>query len=253
MKSQHRPRVLVTGARGLIYSYAAPYMDGDREIIATDIHASPGVQRLDLLDYDAVVAAMEGVDAVVHLAIATRRELKHLSRHEIDDEQMRVNVSGTFHILHAAAEMNVSRVVYMSSMTVVMGDPRLPRFAHDMPPRPRDLYAQTKLTGEHLCELYARTRGLTAICLRLGHPIATQPWSFDSEITQRGVKNGLATAHEDIAHGLNCALTCEDVKFHVSPLVSRCEADTVDLTGANVIGYEPKVEFKLDGELIRHG
>lgn len=64
----------------------------------------------DLTDLDSVREAMQGVDGVFHLAAV----------YELggDPESMRwVNVDGTRHILDAAAEEGVERIVYCGSDT----------------------------------------------------------------------------------------------------------------------------------------
>ncbi|WP_329101337.1 NAD-dependent epimerase/dehydratase family protein [Micromonospora sp. NBC_01699] len=67
--------VVVTGAAGRIGSVVCHHLrDEVRQLVLVDrvpVHAQSPIERairLDLADLDAVVAALEGADAVVHLA-----------------------------------------------------------------------------------------------------------------------------------------------------------------------------------------
>jgi len=184
---------------------------------------------------------------VLHLAIASRRAMKHLPPHEQNDVEMRANITGTHHIYAAAVEAKVQRVVFMSSMTVWLGDPMPKVFSRNMAVRPNGLYAVTKLVGEHMGEFYAHVSDLVVICLRLGQPVPTDAFPLGHERTSHTAGFGLAVGFGDIAHGLKCALTCQGSKFHIAPLVSACENVTVDMTEAERIGYQPRQYFGLDG------
>jgi uronate dehydrogenase len=247
MQVQDKPRLLVTGACGLVFSHVAHRFTRDYDVLATDIVERDGVTKLDLLDYTAVREAMEGVDAVLHLAIASRRAMTHLPPHEQNDVEMRANVTGAHHIYAAAADAKVKRVVFMSSMTVWLGDPMPKTFSRDMPVRPNGLYAVTKLLGEQMGELYSRISDLQVICLRLGQPVPMSAFPLGHERTSHTVGFGLAVGYDDIARGLKCALTCQGLRFHIAPLVSACEKPTVDQTHAERIGYHPRQRFSLDG------
>ena len=60
------------------------------------------------------------------------------------------NVTGTLHVLHAAArQKRKPRVVYASSSSVYGDRPELPK-REDQPPAPISPYAATKAAGEHL-------------------------------------------------------------------------------------------------------
>jgi uronate dehydrogenase len=245
-----KPRLFVTGACGVVFSQIADQFQDEYDVRATDVVERDGVTKVDLLDYAAVREAMEGADAVLHLAIASRRAMRHLEPHEGNDVEMRVNVTGTHHIFAAAAEAKVKRVVYMSSMTILLGDPRADTFPHDMPVRPNGLYAVTKLIGEQFGEFYSRCTNMTVVCLRLGQPVPTNVFPLGSERAAETVAAGLAIGFDDIARGLKCALAYRGASFHVAPLVSQCANVTVDMTEAERIGYHARQRFSLDGLLL---
>lgn len=163
-------RVLVTGSEGGIGRHLAPALrDAGYELRTFDRVAGPegehGHVTADLRDRDVVRRVVRGVDAVVHLgAIAgdvAGRE------HEV----LTVNVEGTWNVLLAAAEFNVPRVVYFSSVNALgnVGGLRpsacLP-IDDAYPPHPVSAYQLSKRLGEEICRAFAAQASTTALCLR---------------------------------------------------------------------------------------
>ncbi|MGI4894458.1 MAG: NAD-dependent epimerase/dehydratase family protein [Janthinobacterium lividum] len=193
--------------------------DGGHEIVVLDAARSTGlanttggitVVRGDIRDLDRVRGCLEGADAVVHLAAKVGLGV---GISDIDD-YVAVNDLGTAVVLRAAADAGVRRLVLASSM-VVYGegaydcprhgrvrpaprreeDLRSGRFepscpscgtellpglvAEDDALDPRNVYAATKLHGEHLSASWARESGGRAVALRFhnvygpGLPVAT--------------------------------------------------------------------------------
>lgn len=64
----------------------------------------------DVSDYDSIRAAFEGVDLVYHLAAILLSTKKGAFDH--------INAQGTANVVHAAREAGVSRLVYVSSISV---------------------------------------------------------------------------------------------------------------------------------------
>jgi uronate dehydrogenase len=137
-------------------------------------------------------------------------------------------------------------------MTAVMGEPRYAGIKGDEMPRPVNLYACTKLFGEQMGEVYAKTRDLPVTCLRLG-----QPYSAVGKQTQywlsRPRSRGLFVQGEDIASAV--ALACrQSLPFAVYPIVSRSDAQWVQPSAYAELGYEPRYFFTSKGpELISPG
>lgn len=244
-----KPRVMVTGAAGFVFTNCGEFLRGRYVFKCTDLRASPpAIEPLDLLDFPAVRAAMEGCDAVVHMAIASHRATRHLPPHEADDEEMRVNLMATQHVYEAARQLDVKRVVYFSSMTVVLGEPAPTPIERNYGPQPRGLYGTTKLFGEQLGEMYSREKGLSVVCVRLGQPVPTpgRPWGSDA--MRHTASFGVSVAFEDIARAIDCALSApQSVRFHVFNAVSRCPLDRVDLSAGREIGFEPQCYVTADG------
>jgi nucleoside-diphosphate-sugar epimerase len=114
----------------------------------------------DLLDREAVRAAVRGADSVVHLAA------------EPDDADFSVlegpNVTGLFHVLDAARREGLSRVVLASSIQVLgtWWEPGA-RPASTAYAAPINHYGLTKVWAEQMGEMYARVYGLSVIAARI--------------------------------------------------------------------------------------
>ena len=204
-------RVLVTGAAGFIGSHVLEAMvAAGHEVRGLDsltpaVHAGKPsyisneleLRVADVRDPAAVDDALDGVDAVCHLAAMVGLGVSLADLPLYAD----VNVTGTAVLLEAMGRRGVSRLVLSSSM-VVYGEgaydcPRhgpvrpLPRAAADLKagifePRcpacggelawatlredaaldPRNAYATSKLAQEHLAANWARLTGGAAVALR---------------------------------------------------------------------------------------
>lgn len=167
-------RYLITGGAGFIGSHLAEALveRGDSvrvfDSFATGQEANLAplagqleVVRGDLRDLDAVRAAMAGVEVVFHqgaLASVPRSIAQPIA-------SLETNVNGTQHVLLAAREAGVRRVVYASSSSVYGDTPVLPKHER-MPINPMSPYAIQKLAGEQLCLVSTRLFGLEAVALR---------------------------------------------------------------------------------------
>lgn len=127
----------------------------------------------DVTDAAAVQAAMEGVDAVIHLAADPRPDAPWESLSEN-------NIDGTQTVFAAAVEDDVDRVIFASSNHAVghYETERTPEiyqpgsgFTLDGTelPRPSNLYGVSKAAGEILGRYYHDEFGLSVICVRIGN------------------------------------------------------------------------------------
>jgi dihydroflavonol-4-reductase len=159
-------RALVTGATGFIGRHVVAALVGaGAEVRAFDRNRlrgtlpdrSPatraGVEFVqgDVLDSDAVRRAVEGCDAVFHLAAV-------YSYARGDAALMRaVNVDGTRNVLDAALRGGRRRIVHTSSCATCGPVPGRPATERDLPPRELTVpYKRTKLEGERLALAAAR-------------------------------------------------------------------------------------------------
>jgi uronate dehydrogenase len=170
--------ILVTGASGVVGRRLTADLAGSRPFRTFSRSRGPDgpaehVQG-DICDFEAVLAAMHGVDTVVHLS-GFLEDLDPL-------ETLEINLRGTYHVLEAARLSGASRVVFASSIAVT--GCLTPSFVPDTLPirendpcRPASAYAGGKLAAETLCDMYARRYGLTTVALRFAGVQHPETWT----------------------------------------------------------------------------
>ena len=148
-------KVLITGATGAIgprVVHALLQTGCQIRAFSVDIPAAgmfpQSVEVLigDITDKEAVKSAMQGVDAVVHMAA-----LLHIVNPspELREKYERVNVGGTATIVEAAINAHVKRIVLFS--TIAVYGPSGGRVLNEeSPTHPDTFYAQTKLAAEKI-------------------------------------------------------------------------------------------------------
>jgi UDP-glucose 4-epimerase len=115
----------------------------------------------DITDLETVRAAMAGVEVVFHqaaLASVPRSVANPLATH-------RACADGTLHVLLAARDAGVRRVVYAASSSAYGNAARLPKTETD-PTGPLSPYAAAKLAGENYCAAFSEVYGLETVRLR---------------------------------------------------------------------------------------
>jgi len=151
----HSPRILITGATGAVGPRVVHALDQAGFLIRSFSVDTPtsgmfpqSVEVLigDVTDQAAVQSAMQGVDAVVHMAA-----LLHIVNPppELREKYERVNIGGTATVVEAAIKAGVKRVVLFS--TIAVYGPSDGRVLNEMSPtHPDTFYAQTKCAAEQI-------------------------------------------------------------------------------------------------------
>ncbi|MDD0970020.1 MULTISPECIES: UDP-glucose 4-epimerase family protein [Pseudomonas] len=166
--------VLVTGGSGFVGKslIKALCMDQRYSLIASTRHRPDhfpvGVRSAFVPELDGDTdwqSALEGVDAVVHLAARV-----HVM-HESDADPLmafrKVNVEGTLNLARQAASAGVKRFVFISSIKVNgEGTPRDKPYTADDVPAPVDPYGISKHEAEQGLLALAATSGMEVVILR---------------------------------------------------------------------------------------
>ena len=119
------------------------------------------VVKGDVADLDVVRAAAKDVELIFHEATMSsvpRSIVDPLLTHQ-------VCANGTLHVLLAAREQRVRRVIYGASASAYGDGPALPRRETE-PLQPISPYAVAKLAGEHYCAAFSYAYGLETVRLR---------------------------------------------------------------------------------------
>jgi UDP-N-acetylglucosamine 4-epimerase len=115
----------------------------------------------DIRDYETCVRACTDMDLVSHQA-ALGSVPRSISEPLTTNA---VNITGMLHVLHAAKETGIQRVVYAASSSTYGDSAKLPKVESEIG-RPLSPYAVTKYVNELYASVYHRTYGLEVIGLR---------------------------------------------------------------------------------------
>jgi len=163
-------KVLVTGCFGRVGGkVCAELLAKGYDVIGLDVSPPKGpcdheYVQAPLEDTDAVGFAVEKADAVIHLGA-------FMSWFEQDAPKVfSANVTGTFHLLQAAARKKVQKLLFASTGDVYPESSAvyLPVDEHH-PRRPTSVYGMTKLLGEEMVWFHARKYGIPSVVLRFSH------------------------------------------------------------------------------------
>ena len=179
-------RSLVTGAHGFVASHLVRALlargDAVRVLDRPDPRIAdvggPRLSGLDLLglrdqvelaegdlrDADSVATAVDGCDAVFHLAAQT---IVGVAR-ESPLETLEVNVRGAWNVFEACREHAVSGVVFASSDKAYGASPELP-YREDFPLRAAYPYDASKAAADIIARSYANAYGLSLAVTRFAN------------------------------------------------------------------------------------
>jgi UDP-glucose 4-epimerase len=170
-------RALVTGGAGFIGSTLADrlaadgvevvvlddFRTGHREFVA-DLLERPNATLVegDVLDPDALAAAMTGVDTVFHLQ--ANADVRHGLEHPQKDLEQ--NTIATSNVLEAMRAAGAKRIVFSSTGSVYGEPTTFPTPEHEPFPIQTSLYAASKVAGEGMIAAYCHGYGFTGVVYR---------------------------------------------------------------------------------------
>jgi len=164
----------ITGVAGFIGStLARALVDRGETVRGIDDLSGGSLNNLDgyleridfrketITDPAAVNRAVHGADFVLHHAAVASVPLS------VNDPRFThdANVNGTLNVLIAARDAGVKRIIFAAS-SAAYGDQTTQPNTESMPARPLSPYAAQKLAGEQYMQVFSRTYGVPAVCLR---------------------------------------------------------------------------------------
>ena len=188
-----------------------------------DVQPNEAALQFDLSDASAVMAACEGVDAIVHFGgVPVERPWAEI---------LDANIRGSYHIYEGARKHGVRRVVYASSVHAI-GFHRLEDHidAH-APHRPDGLYGLSKCFVEDLGRLYWDKFGIESAMLRIFS-------SFPEPVDRRMLWSWLS--FDDCIRLVTAALTAPRLGYSIAFGMSDNKVKPVDNRLAGHLGYAPQ-------------
>jgi nucleoside-diphosphate-sugar epimerase len=166
-------RLVVTGAGGKAgRAVVRDLVEHEHDVLGVDLVSpteSPATSLLaDLTDFGQTVECLAGVQAVVHLAAIPAPRI------HTEEATFRTNMLSTYNVFEAARLLDLKRVVWASSETI-LGLPferEPPAYApmdEEHPPRPESSYALSKLLAEELGRQLHRWSGIPYVALRFSN------------------------------------------------------------------------------------
>lgn len=169
-----KKHIILIGGSGIIGTTLAEELETRYRITVMDITKPPAARcafiQVDATDYDQLLSKLpEGADAVINLLkINAKDEMEHL------DRMIEVYLKATIHLLNAAVERNIPKVVFASSNHVtdayeIEGRSTFGRPIHTQDyPYSMSLYGILKLASENAGYMISAKKGLSVINIRIG-------------------------------------------------------------------------------------
>jgi uronate dehydrogenase len=191
----------------------------------------------DVSDMAAVMAATQGMDAVIHLAA--------MPVEGPFEEILKSNIVGTWNVYEAAYRQGAKRVVFGSSNHAVGFYPRSQRIDTTVAGRPDSRYGLSKCWGEDVGALYADKYGVKSLHIRIGN-------AFDHPGSARAL--AIWVSARDLAQLVMIGLEHPDIHNTIVYGVSDNAACWYDNSTAYALGYKPQdhaedyTELAMEGE-----
>lgn len=211
--------VLLTGSAGAIGTALSERLPG----MGWDVRGFDRTDGHDITSPADLDAALDGIDAVVHLAGQPTEAPWPVIRE--------ANIEGTFQVFEAARRNGVQRIVYASSNHAVGFTPIAPDLPPDTPPRPDTLYGVSKVFAEALARYYVDRYGLQIACLRIGTFAERPP-------DTRSLSTWLSPG--DCARLVDACLRTPQLSYAMAWGISNNTRRTWSLDSALALGYRPQ-------------
>ena len=114
----------------------------------------------DVRDFDSLLKACQGAQAVLHLAAIPDEDDFH-------SRLLPMNLAGGYNAFEAARQAGVRKFLFASTGQTVLNYRKGEWVTPEMPVRPSTVYGCTKVFGEALGRHYSDIHGLEVICIRI--------------------------------------------------------------------------------------
>ncbi|MBI2951198.1 NAD(P)-dependent oxidoreductase [bacterium] len=241
-----RKKLFITGAAGLIGAALRKHLRGRYDFRLLFHSTVPEVEKgdevviSDVSNFEAMLEATAGVDAIVHLALARWRGTTQAQRAQ---STLQVDIPAVYNIYEAARVNRVPTVVFASTNHVTGHYEKEGALSQpDLPVRPDGIYGAGKAFGEALGRFYSERHGIRVLCLRIANFNGKDE---PGRLYEPGLSRWLSP--RDMAQLTWRCIEAEGVTFGVFYGVSRGGEQKFDLSNAKaLLGYEPEDDGSLE-------
>ena len=225
-------RISVTGASGKAgRAVIADLLEHDHWVVAIDLVVPAEdlgipVLRADITDYGQALEALQGAEAVIHLANIPAPGIRTPA------VTFNANIAMNFNVFMAAAQLQLDRVVWASSETT-LGLPfdKPPRYApvdEDHYPVPNTTYALSKVASETTAGHIAQWSGIPFVALRFSNILGPRDYAeFPSYWPDPQLRKWNLWGYIDERDGAAACRLALDAPVEGSTSVIIAAADTV--------------------------
>lgn len=244
-------RILITGGKGFLGKRLAPRLIEKGYLIDSfDI-----LDGQDITKAEQIEKAIKNCDIVMHLAAVA--DLNYAREHP--KETMDVNILGTINVLEGCRKYKKDLI--FASTCCVYGNPDTHPVDENTFPKPTEIYAHSKLAGEHLILGYSKHFGIKYNILRLATfygpemRSALAPYVFLSKaikgepipIHGDGKQTRILTYVDDIVEGIIAVLE-SGVWNEIINITTEEETSVLDLAklAMEIVGRKVPLKFVAD-------
>jgi nucleoside-diphosphate-sugar epimerase len=244
-------KILITGGKGFLGKrLTKDLINKGHKVLTFDI-----IDGQDITKPQQIERAIKNCDVVIHLAAVA--DLNYAREHP--KETMDVNILGTINVLEGCRKYKKDLI--FASTCCVYGNPDTHPVDEKTCPKPTEIYAHSKLAGEHLILGYAKHFGIKYNILRLAtfygpemRP-ALSPYIFLSkvmkgepiEIHGTGKQTRTFTYVDDIVNGIVAVLE-RGVWNEIINITTEEETSVLKLAklAMKIVGRKVPLKFVAD-------
>jgi uronate dehydrogenase len=230
-----KSKVLITGGNGRIGKLLIPLLQDKYQITIFESNKKRKNENKnffygDIRNIEDLESALADVDILIHLAGIPDED-------SFLEKLMPINIEGTYKVFEAAKNCGVKKIIFASTIQTVWNYPNSIKITTNMPPRPFNLYACTKIFGETLGRYYSDKFGISVICLRIGYFL-----NYDHELLSDSEKSKMWCSPNDLCQIIEKSIKTE-CKYEIFFALSNNKNSNYDIS--NVI---EKIDYKpIDG------
>ena len=258
-------KVLVTGAAGRVGTVVCGELLRHHDLRQMDVQPvsdfDGDVIQGSVADWATVRRAVQGMDAVVHMAIHNPDESRREEHEDYMQNDIAVSVQGTDLLLHASKQAGVKRFVYTSSLNVYSA--RYPKAGEFLSDSDETLsgehYGTMKWLAEELCRHYGMQQGLSTIVLRFNTVTFTESWLEQNRDSKHPHASCTRVHVEDVARAVRLAVENQNLPWGRCLVSGANPEKRYDTTTADkLIGFRARYGFEQgrmyrDGEVVDEG